>query len=86
MIPSRYTASSLRADGNVMSTLRSVNTVKGQIWVPCRPMSWPGLGLVTRIKLAFGVFIGRYDVLDWEEDRILKAESEYAEANNPPAL
>lgn len=25
-------------------------------------------GLWTRIKLAFGVFIGRYDALDWSND------------------
>jgi hypothetical protein len=38
-------------------------------WVPNRPLGWQGLfsiyGLKRRIKLAWGVFTGRYDALKW---------------------
>ena len=34
-------------------------------WVPARPHSYPGFNLVSRIKLAYAVFTGRYDALDW---------------------
>lgn len=37
----------------------------GQHYVPARPMGYPGLGLRRRLKLAWGVFTGRYDVLKW---------------------
>lgn len=32
-------------------------------WVLARPLSVGGIW--TRIKLAFGVFVGRYDALEW---------------------
>lgn len=35
-------------------------------WRPARPYGWRGVMLIHRIKLAWLVFIGRYDALDWE--------------------
>lgn len=32
---------------------------------PARPLGFQGLFLIMRLKLAWRVFIGRYDVLDW---------------------
>lgn len=54
--PNRYTA----------STVRSWNVdacIDGR-WVPARPLHFASLW--RRIKLAVGVFTGKYDVLDWE--------------------
>lgn len=36
--------------------------VKG-IWTPARPLGL--FSLVSRLKLAYGVFIGKYDALKW---------------------
>ena len=35
-------------------------------WLPARPINVNTA--LTRFKLAWGVFIGRYDALDWEDD------------------
>lgn len=37
----------------------------GKNYVPGRPLGWQGLCLIRRLKLAWGVFTGRYDVLMW---------------------
>lgn len=34
-------------------------------YVPYRPLGYPALRLIQRLKLAWGVFTGRYDVLKW---------------------
>jgi len=34
-------------------------------WVTARPMPYPGLRLITTIKIAFGVLIGKYDAIKW---------------------
>lgn len=36
-------------------------------WIPARCLGWPGLKLLHRIKLAWGVFTAKYDVIDWED-------------------
>jgi hypothetical protein len=36
-------------------------------WIPARSMRLGELRLTKRIKLAFNVFIGKYDAVDWEE-------------------
>ena len=36
-------------------------------WILARPLSLSTLNLLERFKLAYHVFIGRYDALDWEE-------------------
>lgn len=52
---SRYTAQQIK-DWDVS---------RGPRWIPCRPVTfWK---LTIRIRLAWGVFIGRYDALDWED-------------------
>lgn len=35
------------------------------VWVAARPLGWQGWSLRRRLKLAWGVFTGRYDVLKW---------------------
>lgn len=42
------------------------NTEINGDWVPARPVTI--YSLRERIKLAYLVFIGEYDALDWEED------------------
>lgn len=37
------------------------------IWHMYRPMGFQGVLLRRRIKLAWGVFIGRYDAVQWSE-------------------
>lgn len=37
----------------------------GESYVMARPLGWQGLCLAKRLKLAWGVFTGRYDVLKW---------------------
>jgi hypothetical protein len=34
--------------------------------IPMRPMCWPGLALKRRLKVAWGVFTGKYDAVFWE--------------------
>jgi hypothetical protein len=34
--------------------------------IPTRPMCWPGLALRRRLKVAWGVFTGKYDAVFWE--------------------
>lgn len=35
-------------------------------WVPARHLGWQGWVLRHRLKLAWRVFIGRYDALEWD--------------------
>jgi hypothetical protein len=35
-------------------------------WIPTRPLTWPGLALRRRLKVAWGVFTGKYDAVFWE--------------------
>jgi len=42
------------------------NTVSGK-WIPARPYGHNLFSLFYRFKLIFLVFIGKYDVLNWEE-------------------
>ena len=37
-------------------------------WVPARDYRLPELALMRRLRLAWGVFTGRYDAFDWEQD------------------
>lgn len=36
-----------------------------KVWVPVRSENLYGMYLIQRIKVAWGVFTGRYDALDW---------------------
>lgn len=38
---------------------------KDHTWIPLRPQGFAGICLLRRLKLAWGVFTGRYDVLTW---------------------
>lgn len=42
-------------------------------WLPARTLKierrWPWSRLAHRLKLAFNVFTGRYDALDWEDQQ-----------------
>ena len=40
------------------------------LWIPSRPENFKFDGIVLRLKLAFGVLIGRYDALDWNRETI----------------
>lgn len=47
----------------------SVSTMhKSGRWVPSRPIPFYGVQVLKNIKLAYCVFIGKYDALDWEDD------------------
>ena len=39
------------------------------VWIPARPTNYRVDGLWSRLKQAWFVLIGKYDALDWEEDR-----------------
>ena len=39
------------------------STLIDNVWVPARPMGY--FTLKYRLKLAIGVFIGKYDALEW---------------------
>lgn len=36
-------------------------------WIPGRPIHWKFESLISRLKNAWGVIRGDYDVLDWED-------------------
>lgn len=37
-------------------------------WIPSRGSSYSGWHFLYNLKLAWFVFIGKYDVVDWEND------------------
>lgn len=39
----------------------------GGQWVAARPLGLSGLNLISRIKLSWQVFIGKYDVVKWHQ-------------------
>jgi len=49
---------------------RVVNFNNKNIWIPARPYSICGINLVQRIMNAWGVFTGKYDALDWQENLV----------------
>ena len=45
----------------------SVQTeIKKGIWIPARPIRC--LGFFRRFKIAYYVFVGRYDALNWQDE------------------
>lgn len=36
-----------------------------RVWVPARPMGLSGLYLIRRFKIAWNVFIGKWDAVEW---------------------
>jgi hypothetical protein len=54
-------------------TAREIKTwevARGPDYRPARPLNYQLDGLKRRLKLAWAVFIGRYDALDWEDDDV----------------
>ncbi len=47
---------------------------KGGNWVPARPLG--RYSIVSRIKLAWNVFLGRYDAMRWPSDDEWDAEAD----------
>lgn len=77
-----------RFSGIAASVPRHVTTptgvYRGEAWNPARPSSWP-LSWVGRAKIAWKVFKGEYDALDWSEheSREYLGDTKYlAPANN----
>jgi hypothetical protein len=44
-------------------------------WVPARPLCFQGIALRTRLRLAWAVFTGKYDVLSWESEHESQEQS-----------
>jgi len=61
-IPSLIDCEHLRVEGNFPRTFINKR------WITARPLPFYGRvgGIEQRIKLAWGVFIGKYDALKWE--------------------
>jgi len=38
-------------------------------WIPVRPIITTKVRFVERLKIAWCVFIGKYDALDWEDNK-----------------
>ena len=36
-------------------------------WIPARPLPFSGYAVLKRLRLAWRVFMGRYDVIDWKD-------------------
>ena len=47
---------------------RAVKFNGKNIWIPARAYSLSGLNLMQRAMNAWGVFTGKYDALDWQEN------------------
>jgi hypothetical protein len=42
--------------------------IKKGVWIPARPMAG-SFSFLWRFKLAYSVFIGKYDALNWQDDK-----------------
>ncbi len=47
--------------------IKNWDCARGPDWKPARPMNHEVDGLFMRLRLAWAVFRGRYDALDWED-------------------
>lgn len=47
----------------VASGWASYESSDGKTWQPLRPLGF--FGLLNRLKLAWGVFVGKYDAVQW---------------------
>jgi hypothetical protein len=80
--PHLYQVSDLVKDTQEKATLHSERG-----WIPVRPLGFEGLSLRRRLKLAWGVFTGRFDAVDWvptlrQVGKAL-AEEKYPDAEAP---
>lgn len=56
--------------------IKNWDMARGPDWKPLRPINHICHGIAKRLKLAFGVLVGRYDALDWEDQDDLLAARE----------
>ena len=61
----RYTAKEIVNNDTDVET-------KHHEWIPARPENYKFDNLMTRLKHAWYVIIGKYDVLDWQDEKIKK--------------
>lgn len=61
-VPDRWTPIDLVAHAQSVGT-----QISGGAYVPARPLGWQGWMLGKRLRLAWAVFCGRFDALDWGE-------------------
>lgn len=57
--PSIYTAREIQKHDCAVGTRAG--------YIPARPLGWQGLRLLHNLKIAWSVFIGKYDALNWED-------------------
>lgn len=55
--PNEFTAQEIKA--------WNMDQQDGDFWIPARPLGLQGLFLMRRLRLAWDVFLGRKDVLNW---------------------
>lgn len=48
--------------------IQSHTEQRGPDWKPARPLNHVCDSWLERLRHAWGVFVGRYDALDWQED------------------
>ena len=51
---------------SIVRQASEVRVEKGNRWVPVRSLGYSGFYLFRRLKLAWGVFTGKYDAVEWE--------------------
>lgn len=59
--------------------LRNWDMSRSPDWKPARPINHQCDGWLKRIRLAYGVLIGRYDALNWEDHEPLPADKKTAQ-------
>jgi len=42
------------------------------VWLPTRPLGLMGIHFIRRLKIAYKVFVGQYDAIDWLSGKGLK--------------
>lgn len=71
-MPNVFTAQALK-DWDVEMKIERPSAILGpkDIWVPARPESLSGLNLVQRLRVAWAVFTGKYDAVDWDPEKFI---------------
>lgn len=47
------------------STHKEVRRENMTVWIKCRPDNWKYESFTSKLKQAWGVLTGKYDVIDW---------------------
>ena len=63
--PAVYTPEQIKSWDTSVGVPEEQDGVPGTLWLPARPLSLPGANLRRRLFLAWQVFTGRFDALDW---------------------